>query len=437
MRHILPFAAWLVVVSFQAALAASERDAAALIRAGDFGEAAQLYRQLVAQQPGSIALRLRLADALAKDRQWQAALDEYQRVLQISPQHIEALDGIGTVRRWQGHVDESKAAYQQARAVAPGQPAGALGLGAALTLDHDYAAARALYAEAEQQWPQDAGVRAAAYDFRRRNNPRIYVYYEDDLSFELRQAGVTTAYGREELGIEAQRETRPNSYTRDDQKLYYTHFLGFNHTIEASLRSSSYSYDLPPAAFSAIDTFQEYRLRYTYPVTPEQVVAVRYTYRPTQLISGPSFNSHKIEAELRSTWQPRLRTVLGTGWLRDLDSNALSTADLTDNSLLKAEIEIDASNRLTLGAKYITNPDLDSTVNSMTILQGSYTIDDDWSALARYRYDDYKTGAAQSAYYAGARYTPNSHLWSEFGYKYVERGAGSGNYPLVSLIWSF
>jgi len=427
------------------ALAVTEQEAERMARQGDFAQAAAAYRALLAQKPQSVPLRLALANTLARDFQWDGAIAEYEAVLRVSPKNIEALRGIGKIRRWQGHIEQSNQAYLQAQAHARNDPEPVLGLAAVQVLDHNFAEARQLYDQAAKKWPQDGDVRQAAYDFARQTNPRAYVFYEGDLSFTTKQAGLAVPFlARDEVGVDYQQEesflsdTRARTYLRTDHKLLYTHFFGFNHTVDASVRQSRYTYDQPVTAFSAIDHFDEYRVRYTFPVTPEQIVAVRYAARPTTLkTSGQDFLSHKIEAEITSQWTPRFQTLLGTGWLRDLDANATSTSDMSTNILAKAGFQAVLSSRWQMSAKYITNPDLDNTVNSTRLLQADYSDSDVYSALARVRYDDYKQGADQTAYYLGVRIAPSSHLWSEVGAKYVKRGSNNGTYPLVSLVWRF
>lgn len=426
------------------AVAATEQDAARLMQRGDFAEAAQAYAALVQQNPKSLRLRLDLADALAKDRQWQQAIAEYQAVLKLAPNNAEALLGLATVHRWRGHLPEARQTYGQARTLAPNDPAATLGLAAVAALDHDQRGASAFYDHAERRWPGNDEVRQAAYDFRRQVNPRVYLYYEDDLSFRTEIGGLSVPLlAREELGAEYQKETRfayltgVETYARSDAKLLYTHFFGLNHALDFSARQSEYTYPVLPTAFAAIDRFQEYRLRYSMPIVPKQVVAVRYTARPTTLLNRQDFVAHKIEAELVSQWLPRIQTTVGAGWLRDLDENAVTISDMTSQALLKLGFQYDITNRLDVSGRFITNPDLDSSVNSTTIVQAGYSFTGSFGLLVRGRFDDYKSGDDQNSVYAALRYTPFSHLWSEVGVKHVQRGSESGFYPLVSAVWRF
>lgn len=426
----------------------SEPEAAAAAERGDYSAAVAAYERLVSEYPNSVALRLNLADALKMDRQWARAIDEYETVLRQQPGNADATLGIGTVRRWQGDIAGATNTYKQAIAQAPQNPGGLLGLGSTYALDHDFARAEEVYEQAEKTWPEDGSVRKAAYDFRRQRTPKLYLFWESDLSFATQQAGFIAPFAaKEEIGLEIQRATsyapqldHAEIYSRSDQRIFYTHYFGLNRSLDFSARSSKYSYKVPESAlgYSAIDTYAEYRVRYTAPLSREQVLSARYTLRPTTLkLSQHGFTAHKLEVELNSRWTPRFLTMLGGGWLRDLDSNATSSSEFTDRSLVKVGFQWDATNRLSLGAKYITNPDLDNSMNATAIADASYSVTETWSALMRYRVDEYKTGPNQTGYYLGVRFVPDSHWWSEVGLKHSERDTASGNYGLVSISYRF
>ncbi len=440
------------LICFNAAAAVvSEADAVAAISREDFAAASSAYKQLVDADPTSVALRLEFANALKNDRQWERAISEYRKVLKLHPKNAEALLGIGSVRRCQGNIAAAKRTYEQVVALAPHESSGMQGLAATYALDHDFANAEKLYEQAERMWPGDSGVQQAAYDFRRQRNPRIYLFWETDLSFETRQGGAIMPFaGREEIGAEYQEEnsffvprlgnSRLWIYKRKDEKIFYTHYFGIDNMFDASARHSVYQYQVPDSAlgFTSIDTYQEYRARYTVPLVQGQVFSVRYTLRPTILkLSQGTFTAHKVEVELNSRWTPTFSTLLKGGWLRDLDSNATSTSQLTDRSLVNVGFQWDATNHLSLGAKHITNPDLDNTMNSTSIAEASYTLTGTWSLLGRYRVDDYKSGTNQRGYYLAARFVPNSNWWSEFGLKHVDRGDANGYYGLASISYRF
>jgi hypothetical protein len=48
-----------------------------------------------------------------------------------------------------------------------------------------------------------------------------------------------------------------------------------------------------------------------------------------------------------------------------------------------------------------------------------------------------KEGANQQVYFAGLRYSPNAHFWSELGVQTARRGDRTGTYPLASMVYKF
>lgn len=434
------------------ALGATEEEAARAANEGRYEEAEAAYRALIARNPASLGLRINLADVLAKDRFWDEALREYRAALKLSPGNAEAWIGIGTVRRWQGHIDESVQAYEKARAAAPQDPAATLGLAGTYALDHDFSKAEQLYGQAAAKWPKDAGAQQAAYDFARQVNPRAYLYFEDDLSFQDRIAGVATPFGsREDIAYEHQQELRflsetgEKTFTRTDDRLIYTHTFAYQQTLEASVKHSTFAYEpaavptstATPPFSTSIDSFDEFRVRYAHPFTPEQVGSARLTLRPTTLFFGQKFVSQKLEADMQSQWNPRLQTTFGTGVLHDLQDSATSESDLSYQVLWRVGAQYAISDRADVSFRYITNPDLDSSIYATTLVQAGYTYSSTYSGIFRVRYDNYKQADNQTSIYAGVRITPNSHLWSEFGVKYAARGPRDGLFGLASVIWRF
>lgn len=431
-------------------MAASKADADALEKQGKFGKAADIYAQLLQNKPDDIGLRLSYADMLAKDKQWNESVAQYNIVLKKSPKNKVALRSLGTVHRWRGDVDASLESYRRAQAAHPKDVDPVTGMAATYAMDHDFSNAHASYQEALKLSANSDNAIKAYDNFKIRTHPRVQLYYEDDLSFMSKEGILyVPLFSRHEVGAGWHEETSLNSstgddvYVRDDNMFYYNYFLGHRHKVEFRARKSTFEYPVAPTAFSAIDEFEEYRLRYIFPFTVNHGAAIRYTHRPTVLIGGEEFDSHKTEVEFRSSWTPRFRTVLGGGWLKDLDSEALTVDDTINESLVKAEIDYLICHHIGVAAKYITNPDLDASVESTSIAELSYDIEGPLSFLLRYRFDDYKKdpGATedndQDMSYIGMRYVPNRHWWSEVGVKHVERGPDSGTFPLVSVVLTF
>jgi hypothetical protein len=373
-----------------------------------------------------------------RDFRWDDAIAAYRERLRQDPGDAQTWRELGRVLRWRGKLEESREAYARAAAIDPESADATLGIAIAYRYDHDFAAAQEVYDDALRRWPADAEVARAAGQFARERTPRLNLFYENDLSFETREAGLTVpVLSREELFYDYQEEKRDGAYTRFDHRFGGQHFFGRDHELEIRVRLSDYRYRTPVDDFAAIDRFQEYRIRYTRAFGADQRATLRYTLRPTRLVGGQTFSAHKVEAELRSQWSPRLATVVGSGVLRDLDDGATSADDLRTTFLVRAGFEYSPTLRLQLSGNYITNPDLDNTIHGTALGQVSYTFDDTWSTLYRLRWDDYKADGDQTAHYLGLRYAPGGHVWTEAGLKYVERGGRSGVFPLVSLVYRY
>lgn len=379
------------------------------------------------------------ADSEIQNFQWDMALQVYREELVKNENNADAWRGIGRIRRWQGHLDESRQAYKKAAALEPDNANAALGIASTYFLDHDFEQAADRYASAQQRWPNDDEVRQAAYEFAREKNPRIYTRFERDLTFRTETYGAgLPLLSREDIQVEHVEAESLGQYIRKDQKVTYTHYFGLNNFLEFRYRKSNYDYFSPVTDFSAIDSFDEYRLRYTYPFTPEQVGSVIYTYRPTTLkTTQQSYDSTKVELELRSQWSPRFATIFGVGQLRELNGNPSTTDDLRNTTLEKIGVEYMLTQKAQVAATYITNPDLDNSIKSKSLFLLSYQWRDNLSSLLRYRYDDYKQGGNQRIYSLALRYTPDPHLWIEVGILTAARDGRSGTYPQATLIYKF
>lgn len=383
---------------------------------------------------------------------WQAAVDaalddlrwtEAERILRgrlaEAPGDADAWRSLGSLLTWSGRPAEARNAYRRAVELDADSTSAVLGLAAAHRHDRQFANAEALYSGAAAKWPEDAEVKRAVAGFRREQRPRLLVSRDDDLSFRNSVASLAVPLGGgHELLLEREEEERPQQDVRTDNKVGYTRHFGLNHYLEARARFSTYDYQVPVSDFSAIDAFQEYRFTYRRPITPAHQVTLRYTLRPTTLLgSGAEFTSHKVEATVRSQWTPRIATTLGTGRLRDLASGATTTSQQANNDLVRLGVELRLTPRLDLGVSYITNPDLDNSVDATTLLQASLDVGRDFSAVMRIRADDYRRGDDQSSVFLGARYYAGGHLWAELGAKRSQRGDRQAVYPVGTLVYRF
>jgi tetratricopeptide (TPR) repeat protein len=379
------------------------------------------------------------ADRAMEAFRWQDAERIYREQIARDPQDADAWRSLARVLSWSDRLAESRIAYQTAARLDTDSPSALLGIASTLQRDRAFEEAQKLYAEAATRWPGDEDVQEAVRGFTRERRPRAQLSHEDDLSFRNSLLGLSLPLGgRHQVLLEREEEERPRSNTRTDNKLGYTYHFGLNHSFDVRARMSSYEYLGPTTDFAAIDEFEEYRLTYRRPITSAHQITLRYSYRPTRLAaSGGEFDSHKYEASLRSQWTPRVATTVGTGSLTDLASGASSPTQLDDNQLVRIGIDVRATTRFSVSASYITNPDLDNSVDATTLLQTSLDVADSYSVVTRLRSDDYRSGEDQRSVFVGFRYFAGAHIWAELGVKHVERGARNGLYPAGTVVYRF
>ncbi|MCP5096817.1 MAG: tetratricopeptide repeat protein [Chloroflexi bacterium] len=80
-----------------------QRAAEAYIRAGEYNEAVNVYKHAVKWQPANLDMRMALTDGLLNNGQFQAALNEIDRVLERNPDHIAALIKAGEIHAQNEH----------------------------------------------------------------------------------------------------------------------------------------------------------------------------------------------------------------------------------------------------------------------------------------------------------------------------------------------
>lgn len=74
-----------------------KRAAEAYVKAGEYDEAVHVYRQAVKYNPDNLETRMALVDSLQDNGQFQAAINETERILDDHPDHIPALMRMGEV----------------------------------------------------------------------------------------------------------------------------------------------------------------------------------------------------------------------------------------------------------------------------------------------------------------------------------------------------
>lgn len=100
-------------------LALLHASAAGYLALGRLAEAIERLTRLVARHPRHLPAHVMLGSALAKSRQYEAALAAYDRALQLQPQFAEAHLDIGTIHFTNGRHDEALLSYDRALALRP------------------------------------------------------------------------------------------------------------------------------------------------------------------------------------------------------------------------------------------------------------------------------------------------------------------------------
>jgi tetratricopeptide (TPR) repeat protein len=102
----------------------------------DWGEAAGIYRELLAQSPGDFNLSMKLAYVLVLQREYPEAIELYTAMLEAHPGHYQILVSLSYVYECTGNIVAAIETAEQSITAAPDQPEGYNNLGNALRLAH-------------------------------------------------------------------------------------------------------------------------------------------------------------------------------------------------------------------------------------------------------------------------------------------------------------
>lgn|GEM_PF-2353074 len=123
----------LAMLTMQTATAAQQSATIARAKseaaAGNYSRAAELYQQVLKENPNSVAALRGLVDVLVAAGKWQAALSPLRQLVQLEPKDANRLFQLGQMESWQGHraqalsflaraakVDPSNSQYQESYA---------------------------------------------------------------------------------------------------------------------------------------------------------------------------------------------------------------------------------------------------------------------------------------------------------------------------------
>jgi tetratricopeptide (TPR) repeat protein len=93
--------------------------ATARFHAGDYAEAATLFREVVGRMPGMVAAHNNLGVALRLDGQVEAALAAFRRAIEIAPGYVTSYANLGRTLRAHGELKEAVDMFRRAVALDP------------------------------------------------------------------------------------------------------------------------------------------------------------------------------------------------------------------------------------------------------------------------------------------------------------------------------
>lgn len=120
-------------------------------------QAVPLFEQVLAEQPGHIEARYKLANSYKELQRNDAAAAQYRALLARDPRHGEALNNVGALYQAQGLFDTAENCYRQAIAYRPGLAPPYVNLGRILQGQGQHEAAAQVYRRALEQG-LDAGL---------------------------------------------------------------------------------------------------------------------------------------------------------------------------------------------------------------------------------------------------------------------------------------
>jgi tetratricopeptide (TPR) repeat protein len=128
--------------------AAELAEALASHKAGDFDQAARLYRQILDEDPSQPEVWNHLGEACLLRGRFAEAISSYQRAVAQSPESAAAYNGLGVAFAQQNNWEEAASRFRQATKVQPGDAAAYNNLGIALSNQGKLAQAERSYHEA-------------------------------------------------------------------------------------------------------------------------------------------------------------------------------------------------------------------------------------------------------------------------------------------------
>jgi predicted TPR repeat methyltransferase len=98
---------------------AQYREALALYDRDDFAHAADAFERVLLVSPNHVECRYKLANARKEMGDWHAAVMQYEKVIGLDPSHAEAFNNLGAALQALGRGDEAEASYRRSMLLRP------------------------------------------------------------------------------------------------------------------------------------------------------------------------------------------------------------------------------------------------------------------------------------------------------------------------------
>lgn len=120
--------------------------------------AQESYRALTALDPDSWRVHRALGEMAAESRQWQTAIDEYQKAIAKSPNNPDLYESLGDAQQRLSHFDDATKAYETELKFTPNNPIALYNLGRIQVLNGDPAKGAALLRQAIENHANSASA---------------------------------------------------------------------------------------------------------------------------------------------------------------------------------------------------------------------------------------------------------------------------------------
>jgi tetratricopeptide (TPR) repeat protein len=180
------------------------RRAQAAEKAGDYGSAEKIFRDLVSLRPDDADLRAGLGDALARQERRAEAKEQYLAAIELSSDQAGALYGLATLLSLEGQYEEAVAYYRRSVAARPDHVASLTNLASLLAFQGQTEEALNLFGKALELDPDSVSTHRALADlyFRQKDWAKAIRHYEkvleekSDLGAVHAQLGACLAMSR-------------------------------------------------------------------------------------------------------------------------------------------------------------------------------------------------------------------------------------------------